>query len=264
MAPFQARFLPILFTLVTALGFVARPGAALQANPRAGNAPSTVTLVDIAAQSNDTASNGRDPAIAVDPTNPSRIVVLSRTPSVNRKFPLWVSGDGGQNRVQHYSVPWPSGTILGATENIDFGQDGVLYGTFGTLNDAYTGTTTDPTQPGAWSWNVTPTGTQVTNLATPFQEETRLLVGYNPLNPTQSRAYVAYHGTAPSEPGIKVSVSDTTEPPRFLTDNMAVPATVGPTGLAVPSGNPLVAQDPANGSVYVFFQETRPRANGGM
>src|SRR5579884_1792895 len=109
-------------------------------------------------------SGGSEPAVALDPTNPQQAVMTSFSGGWGTNAPVWQTTDGGQSWTKQLSIPAPPGQPGGCPcdQNVDFGQNGTLYGTFlipsMTPNqfNVVSGSTTNPAMSSSWSWNGNP------------------------------------------------------------------------------------------------------------
>jgi len=111
---------------------------------------------------------GSEPSIAVDPTDPARIVVTSFSGGwwgSSDLAPLWYSADGGRRWTKEWTIPRPAGSphLCPCDQTVDFDATGRLVGTFLdsisydamgniTAGAVYTGSTADPTRAAAWTW----------------------------------------------------------------------------------------------------------------
>ncbi|MFJ9482909.1 Ig-like domain-containing protein [Streptomyces mirabilis] len=221
-----------------------------------------MTVVDASALAS--SPNGRgEPSIAINPANPDQIVITrfhnmkwgSGSSSANAD--LLYSKNGGVNWDNETSIPPPGLTDQAngpADQTVDYGRDGTLYGAFLTCpsnpctqSRVVVGSTGDPTNPAAWTWNGTPTapvsGTSTT------ADQPWLLVNRDPSNANQDDVYVSYEDAAAS-PAAQVAVSSPAKPFNFTAPDS--PGTVVTNDAT--SGGVRLATDPRNGWVYTLFQ----------
>jgi hypothetical protein len=145
-------------------------------------APSTVingiTIVDVATLAGLTLVNrdyGNEPAITANPLNPNQIVLTSFSGSDwpnGGNSSLFYSGDAGASWTYSVAVPPPPGTtgnfFCPCDQNMDWGRNGVLYGTFlhvatdGTQS-VYSAQATNPTDPSSWIYRAPGGVSQRTN-----------------------------------------------------------------------------------------------------
>ena len=127
-----------------------------------------------------------EPGIAVNPTDPRKIVISvfsgawNATPAGFMDAPIWYTTNGGRLWTKQFTITAPPGVPSGAVslspcdETFDYGRDGTLYGTFllngqgeegascsdppsageaagAPFGEVYTGSTTDPANAQAWS-----------------------------------------------------------------------------------------------------------------
>lgn len=202
-------------------------------------------------------SGGSEPSIAVNPANPSQIVITSFRSGWGTNAALFYSTDGGQTWTQEMSIPAPPGqtgvTGCPCDQTVDFGRDGRLYGTFllydGTNTNVVTGSTTDPTSAAAWGWNGNPA--QLTNTARAnAADQPWLIVGRDPTNATQDNVYVGYDDFSGS-PDARVSVSYGAVPVNVTLDSKA-----GTESPLVTNPGLRLATDPRNGAVYAIYEQS--------
>lgn len=202
----------------------------------------------------DTANDG-EPSIAVDPNNTNRIVISAFSGSWGANAPLWESNDGGSTWTERFTVPIPPG-LPGATTNncpcdqaFDYDRSNQVSGTFLTNVDIYSGTSTDPTMAGSWSWLLDMMGVaQRTNSVTSTGiDQPWLLVNRDPTTAAQDNVYVAYDELNSNSERVAVSLG--TNPPNFVRDNLS-----GNTGGGFVNPGHRLAVDPTNGAVYSLWQ----------
>jgi hypothetical protein len=144
-------------------------------------APATVingiTIVDVAVLAGLSLVSrdyGNEPAITANPLNPSQIVLTSFSGSdwsAGGNSTLFYSSDAGASWSYSQSVPPPPGVAsLGCPcdQNMDWGRDGVLYGTFlDVLSDGtqsvFSAQSTNPTDPSSWVYRAPGGVSQTTN-----------------------------------------------------------------------------------------------------
>ncbi len=118
---------------------------------------------------------GNEPAITANPLNPNQIVLTAFSGSDWRfggNSSLFYSGDAGASWSYSVAVPPPPGTTTNffcpCDQNMDWGRDGVLYGTFlhvatdGTQS-VYSAQATNPTDPSSWTYRAPGGVSQKTN-----------------------------------------------------------------------------------------------------
>ncbi len=215
---------------------------------------------------------GSEPSIAVNPRNPSEIVMTAFSgenfsggwPS---PAPLWFSSDAGRHWTKEFSIPSPPGhaTRFGTCpcdQTVEYGNDGLLYGTF--LADAsdtqpcgnaaagqcvvVTGGTTDPRDVNAWRWRGDPV--QATNQVHPGSADQPWLVV-----DAKNALHVAYDDFAGGPSAQVATAAASALPPDFATDTSP--------GIEVPfAANPglRLAVDP-RGALYALFQRSEGLGN---
>ncbi len=195
----------------------------------------------------DTANDG-EPSIAIDPNNTNRIVISAFSGSWGANAPLWESNDGGSTWTEQQTIPVPPGLPSATTTNcpcdqaFDYDRSNRVSGTFLSNVDLYSGTTTDPTMAGSWSWLLDGMGNALrTNSVTSTGiDQPWLLVNRDPTTASQDNVYVAYDElTSNSE---RVAVSLGTNPPNFVRDNLS-----GMTGGGFVNPGHRMAVDRSNG-----------------
>ena len=226
-----------------------------------------------------------EPGIAIDPTDPRRIVISafsgSWSPLDNgsqlRPAPLWYSRNGGQWWTKEYAISPPPGVRKGVLVEspcditFDYGRDGILYGTFlldasgeegggcsgpieePALSEAaekgeiVSGATADPAHAGAWQW-LAPGGiTQATNHYNPA-DQPWIVVNKDPNHPRRDRVYVAYQSSA-----MQVTVAQAKPPLDFTLDSSPGPSTSF-------GGNPglRIAANHRSGAIYSVHETAAP------
>lgn len=222
-----------------------------------------------------------EPGIAVDPTDPRKIVVSAFsgawTPLANgggfRNAPIWYSRNGGHLWTKEFTVSAPPGIPKGVLsespcdETFDFGGNGVLYGTFllngngeegascseadtpdttgsseTTFGEVVTGATANPANHQAWQWLVENGKTQSTNRYSPDQPW--LITNRNPDRQHRENIYVAYQATS-----MQVAVAEAKIPPDFTLDVSTGPAISF-------GGNPghRIAANHRTGTIYSLWE----------
>ena len=226
-----------------------------------------------------------EPGIAIDPTDPRRIVISafsgSWTPLDNgpqfRAAPLWYSRNGGQVWTKEHAISPPPGVRKGVLVEspcditFDYGRDGTLYGTFlldgsgeegggcsGPIEEAarpeaaergeiISGATADPAHAGAWQW-LAPGGiTQPTNHHN-GADQPWITVNKDPSRPRRDRVYVAYQSSA-----MQVAAAKARPPLDFTLDSSPGPSTQF-------GGNPglRIAADHRSGAIYSVHETGAP------
>ncbi len=201
-------------------------------------------------------AGGTEPSIAVNPANPNQVAITRFTFAWNGNADLLYSPDGGSTWTDQFTIPPPPG--VGGTagcpcdQTIDYGHDGRLYGTFLTFNGTtgattvVTGSTTNPTNASAWSWN----GSQLTSGTRTAADQPWLLVNRDPVSPAQDNVYVAYDDFA-AGPDARVAASFGANPVNITVDSKA--GTEFP--LATNPGLRL-ANDPRSGTMYALYEQS--------
>jgi hypothetical protein len=118
---------------------------------------------------------GNEPAITANPLNPSQIVLTSFSGSdwpTGGNASLFYSSNGGASWAYSVVVPPPPGTATNTycpcDQNMDWGRNGVLYGTFlhyamdGTQS-VYSAQATNPADPSSWTYRAPGGVSQKTN-----------------------------------------------------------------------------------------------------
>jgi hypothetical protein len=146
---------------------------------------------------------GNEPAIAANPQNPSQIVLTSFSGSSwasGGNASLFYSGDAGASWIYSFSVPRPPGVATPVNcpcdQTMDWGRNGILYGTFlhiGSVQTVFSAQTTNPTDPSSWVYR-TPGGvSQSTNLPSlPYVDQPWIYSGPLPGDNGQTNVAVAY------------------------------------------------------------------------
>jgi len=119
---------------------------------------------------------GNEPALTFNPTNPNQIVLTSFSGSnwgASGNSSLFYSGDGGATWTYSIALPPPPGTSSNINcpcdQNMDWGRDGLLYGTFlhyttGVgIQSVYSAHATTPTSPASWVYRTVAGAAQRTN-----------------------------------------------------------------------------------------------------
>ena len=144
--------------------------------------------------------NDGELSIAINPNNHDEIAITSFGGSwsaTSPNAPVWHSLDGGVTWTKQFSLPRPPGVPSSGCpcdQTIDYGRNNLLSSTFLTVpTNVYSGTTSNPTIPGAFNWFVSGGVTRRTNqVATNNADQPWLLVNRDPNNPDQDNVYVAY------------------------------------------------------------------------
>lgn len=249
---------------------VSRPARASDVKPRIGVLPANTTLVDPIVSNTDATLTTTDtfsdsePSIAPDPSNPNRVViegfsgcwVLCGTTNA----PLFTSIDGGVTWTKSFTVPPPPGGLgvsgCPCDQAPDYGRTGTMFSSFLTeggspAGHVYTGSTTDPTNAAAWSWNLSGGVATQTNVGTADSDQPWMRVNRSPANAAQDDTYVAYDDFGVSPPGLHVAVAPGTAPPNFTIDH-----TVGTGPSCCVNPGLRLAPDPATGTTYVLWEKT--------
>jgi hypothetical protein len=202
---------------------------------------------------------GSEPSIAVNPANTNQIAITRFGASWNGNADLLFSTNGGISWTNQTSIPVPPGVPGTAgcpcDQTIDFGNDGVLYGTFLTCvpggsgcsaTHVVSGSTTNPASAASWQWNGNPA--QQTSGARTNVDQPWLLTNRDPTNAGQTDVYVGYDDFG-GGPDARVAGSFGATPTNFTVDNIA--GTESPL-----STNPglRLAADPNNGTMYAIWE----------
>lgn len=208
-------------------------------------------------------SGGGEPDIAINPLNPKQIVIHEGFGGWSGNAGNFISNDGGITWTGVNQIPPPTGvTITGGPSDItqDYGMDGNLYGTYltgvpaggacGAPNfDVYSASNTTPITGGLFSYFTSGGIAQLTdfNGSQGCADQPWLLTNVDPSTPGQTNTYVGYDDDSGNN--MRVSVALGTQPPNFVTDNVA----------GVTSGGGInqgfrLAVDPRTGAVYSLYQ----------
>jgi hypothetical protein len=229
-----------------------------------------VFLCDVVVSNTDTALritdrfSDEEPSIAVNPSNPSEIIILSFSGFWGNNAPWWHSTNGGLTWTKRFTVPVPTGQMVAGPEDQapDYGRSNQVAAVFLTsdtnFNSAvFAGTSGDPTASTAFNWPlvngiaVPANSASFTNVDQPW-----LLVNRDPVNPDQDNIYVAYDDFD-GAPDMRVAVSYGLNPPSFTKDTR-----VGFSAGRVNPGHRL-AKDPRSGFIYSLFQQNNAPGAGG-
>jgi hypothetical protein len=191
-----------------------------------------------------------------------------------RNAPLWYSTNGGALWTKEFTIPSPPGLPSSAfrqspcDETFDYGQDGILYGTFllngsgeegascssfedtasaANFEAVYTAGTTDPANARAWQWRVVDGKAQPTTQLPPDQPW--IVVNKDPAQRDHEKIYVAYQAHS----SMQVAVAGAALPPGFTLDHQS--------GTRVPfAGNPgqRMAANHSSGAVYSLYEQGAP------
>ncbi len=267
------------------------PTVAASTPQTAGNATAAVTYFPNAFQADVVVSNtdpdlkntdlffNSEPGIAIDPSNPRRIVISAFSGAWSplgdgtyKNAPLWYSQNGGVVWTKEFSIPSPTGLSGGRIKEspcdvtFDFDRRGVLYGTF-LLDGAgeqgsdcssgeepnvveiarggvISGASSDPASPQSWQWFVVNGQAQYTNHY-PSADQPWLIVGEDPLRPSQDNVYIAYQTFTT----MQVAVAQAQVPPNFAVDQSP-----GPEVSRGWNSGHRIAIDPTSGAVYSLWQ----------
>jgi len=209
----------------------------------------------------------QETTIAINPANPSEIVITAFSGSWGTNAPIWRSADGGNTWTKQFTVPAPPmvPSALGCPcdQAVDYGRGNRMSGTFlvgdffAMTADIYSGTTTNPASSAAWNWLIGGGVAQRTNSAgVGLADQPWLLVNRDPTTASQDNVYVAYDDFT-GGPDMRVAVALGTNPPNFVRDNQS-----GTAACCVNPGHRL-AVDPRNGYVYSVFQRGLGGGAGG-
>jgi hypothetical protein len=120
------------------------------------------------------ADYGNEPAISANPLNPNQVVLTSFSGSgwaVGDNSSLFYSGDAGATWTYSVSVPPPPGIATPINcpcdQTLDWGRNGLLYGTFlhiGSVQTVFSAQATNPTDPSSWVYRAPGGVSQPTNL----------------------------------------------------------------------------------------------------
>ncbi len=209
-----------------------------------------VSNTDPTLAGSDTQNDG-ETSIAIDPNNTNRIIISAFSGSWGANTPIWESNDGGNTWTKRFSVPIPPGLMTGCPcdQAFDYDRSNRLSGTFLDSVDVFSGTTTDPTMSGSWSWLLDMMGNAVrtNSVTTSGIDQPWLLVNRDPTTASQDNIYVAYDELTTNSQRVAVSLG--TNPPNFVRDNLS-----GNTGGGFINPGHRLAVDPNNGAVYSLWQ----------
>jgi hypothetical protein len=146
---------------------------------------------------------GNEPAITANPLNPNQIVMTSFSGSgwaSGGNSSLFYSSDGGASWLYTYSVPPPPGITTPINcpcdQTMDWGRDGVLYGTFlhvGSVQTVFSAQATNPTDPSSWVYRSPGGVSQSTNLPSfIYVDQPWIRSGPIPGDNSQTNVSVAY------------------------------------------------------------------------
>jgi hypothetical protein len=243
--------------------------------PRVFQADVVVSNTDRDLKNTDTFFNS-EPGIAIDPSNPLRIVISAFSGAWSRQSdgsyknsPVWYSQTAGLLWTKEFSVPSPTG-LMGERVNVspcdqtfDFDRNGVLYGTFLLHGDGkqgsdcssepepqgakeaasvgiVTGAISDPASPQAWQWTVANGRAKYLSNHI-LADQPWLIVGADPAHLSHDNVYIGYQDFQT----MKVGVAQAQLPPNFTIDT-------SPITVNNPGWNPAhrVASDPTTGAIY--------------
>jgi hypothetical protein len=204
-----------------------------------------------------------EPSIALDPSNPRRILILAFSSNFDwpqNNQPVWVSQNGGATWQKSLTMTAPPPGNQGTFDQTpDFSRSGFLFVTNLSFPDIFTGGTFNPTSAAAWNWFLVGGDAQPTNLENaqpPDVDQPWLLVNRDPVDPLQDNTYVAYDDFAPATVASRVSVARGTTPADFVWDGFA-----GPSVDSEGDTNPglRLATDPRTGAIYALWQQSDAR-----
>jgi hypothetical protein len=207
-------------------------------------------------------------SIAVNPENPSEIVITGFSGSWGPNAPIWHSIDGGNTWTKRFTVPAPPGVpntpFCPCDQAVDYGRASNLAGAFLTSGpeNVYSGTTSNPDDDTFWNWFVSGGTTQRTNSVPNNADQPWLLVGADPFTPDQDNIYVAYDDFSFNPRPMRVAVAQGTSPPDFSGIDNVTGFSAQNCPLFVNPGHRL-AVDPASGAVYSLFQRCVGAGAGG-
>ncbi len=230
------------------------------AGPAAGTpaaAPPGVFLIDATAAAH--SAGGNEPAIAVNPADPSQIAITRfDLPWGGGNADLLYSTDAGHSWTNEATIPAPPG-VAGASgcpcdQNVGYGSDGTLYGTFlaedGSTDVSHivTGSTSDPTSASAWRWHGNPA--ELTSGSRNSVDQPWLVVNRDPSTASRDDLYVGYDDFG-GGPDARVAVAPAASPVDITADNKA--GTENPDAT-----NPglRLAADPRNGAMYALYEQS--------
>ena len=174
------------------------------------------------------AAGGSEAGAALNPVTPRSIVVDGFNGGWGTNAPIFTSSDGGLTFSRNLSIPVPPGRVTQATvpfncpcdQTFDFGNDGLLYGTFllnGSAGTIVTGNTNNPTSAAAWQWRGNPV--QLTDNAVNHADDQPWLITNNdPVTTSQTNTYVGYDDFTAANSRVAVSLGAT--PPNFTRDTV--------------------------------------------
>jgi len=253
-------------------------------------APSSVingiTYIDVAvAAGRDFAFRdaGNEPAITANPLNPSQIVLTSFSGSnwgVGGNASFFYSNDGGATWAFNISVPPPPGTTTDINcpcdQNMDWGRDGQLYGTFlhynvgATVSTVFSAQATNPPDPASWIYRAPGGVSQSTNLPSfIYPDQPWLWSGPLPGDNSQTNVCVAYDNfdAAYTSSQMRAADSPGASPLNFLSDattnadslqfsdgmNPGTRIAVGPDGKIFNVYQRLVGTDPSGVKILTYL-----------
>jgi len=195
-----------------------------------------------------------EPSIAINPSHPNEVIILSFTGGWGVTAPIWYSTNGGGLWALEYTITNPPGLSedgCPCDQTPDFGPSGNLSATFLHTDslgiDAYTSTTSDPIVLPDWQWFTVGGVTQTTDqVGKGGADQPWLLVNRDPKKKSQTNVYVAYDNFD-GAPDMRVAVASD-DPPDFTVDSL-----VGFSGGAVNPGQRL-AKDLTTHAIYSLWQ----------
>ena len=205
-------------------------------------------------------ANDGETSIAVNPSDPDKIVISAFSGGWGATAPIYHSLDGGLTWTVQ-GVPQPNGIpVTGPNDWAwDFGRNNDVYVTVLNNNDVITGLTTDPTTSGSWQWNDIGGVTQITNQVAGIngnEDQPWLLVNADPFNAAQDNVYVAYDDFDDTDgvdgPDLRVATSYGLTPPDFSAAMGGADVQVGNAAGAVNPGLRL-AKDPRTGIMWAIW-----------
>lgn len=208
-------------------------------------------------------SSGGEPDIAINPLNQKQIVIHEGFGGWGGNAKNFISNDGGLTWNGVDQIPPPTGVaITGGPSDItqDYGLDGNLYGTYLTgvppggacvapNFDVYSASNTTPITGGLFSYFTIAGLAQLTDFggSQGCADQPWLLTNVDPLTPGQTNTYVGYDDDSGNN--MRVAVALGTQPPNFVTDNVAGMTSGG----GINQGFRL-AVDPRTGVIYSLYQ----------
>jgi hypothetical protein len=192
---------------------------------------------------------GNEPSIAVNPTDPTKVVVASFAygspfvPSANAS--LWYSTDGGNSWDIVFSMPRSPGGSVPADQTIAYDSNGNLHAvalSFSGAVNTWHGISTDPSTSAAWTWSTTRVNQTVPNNS----DQPWLAIG------TNNNVYVGYSNFVGSMGNVHVSASSDNGATWTAAQDLVVnnPNFI-PTAGATNFGTRLAADQA--GAVYVIY-----------